>query len=432
MLSHRMAAAPALAPPPGNPRFPLLDAMRGIAAVMIVLCHTAGVSQFATDNPLGAYAARLNMGVTLFFLLSGFLLYRPFVAARLAGRPPIRIRDYTRRRVLRIVPAYWVALTLLALWPGLMGLWEGEWWRYYAFAQIYDQQTTLLGIPPAWSLCVEISFYLALPFLAAGLGWLTRGRDRRAAVRIELLVLAGVAVAAMCFRTYMQVSEGSYVLLNTLPAFIDWFAYGMIFAVLSVAWQGREHQSPVLRQVIARPWLPWLVFLLPFWVVSTQLDLPRGFFLVYNTWNYFGEHVLYALCVALLLVPAIFGDWAGGWPRRLLGTRVLGWVGLVSYGIFLYHSPLLVELNNAGAPGWIPGSGYLSLTAITLAVSLVAAAASYYLVERPALAFKDGFRPRRRRSAARATAPQGAAATARQAAGLSGSAPAASRASTSA
>lgn len=430
--SSSPAPGAALVPPPGNPRFPLLDAMRGIAAVMIVLSHTAGVSQFATENALGAYAARLNMGVTLFFLLSGFLLYRPFVAARLNGRPPIRIRDYTRRRILRIVPAYWVALTLLALWPGLMGLWTGEWWRYYLFAQIYAEETTLLGIPPAWSLCVEISFYLALPFIAAGLARLTRGRDRRSAVRTELAALACVALAAMAFRTYMQITGGSYVVLNTLPAFIDWFAYGMMLAILSVSWQGREEHSPVLRQIVRRPWLPWLVFLLPFWVVSTQLDLPRGFFLIYNTWNYFGEHVLYAVCVALLLLPAIFGDTAGGWPRRLLATPALGWVGLVSYGIFLYHAPLLLEINAAGATEWIPGSNYFSITAVTLAAAAACAAASYYLVERPALSFKEGFRLRSRRSASLASVPEATVATARQAAGLSGSASAASRASGSA
>ena len=198
------AAAPALTPPPGNPRFPLLDAMRGIAAAMILFGHAAGASGFAVDNALGAYAARLNMGVTLFFLLSGFLLYRPFIAARLQGRPPIRIRDYARRRVLRIVPAYWVALTLLALWPGLAGLWDGgTWWRYYAFSQIYWQESTLFGIPPAWSLCVEIAFYLALPFLAAGLARLGRGREPRVQVRRELLALGALALACMSFRTYM-------------------------------------------------------------------------------------------------------------------------------------------------------------------------------------------------------------------------------------
>ena len=89
MLPARMAAAPspALAPPPGNPRFPLLDAMRAIAAFAIVFTHVASVTNFNSDNYFGHFTARLNIGVALFFLLSGFLLYRPYAAAHLAGGP---------------------------------------------------------------------------------------------------------------------------------------------------------------------------------------------------------------------------------------------------------------------------------------------------------------------------------------------------------
>ena len=107
MLPGRMAAAPspAVQPPAGNPRFPLLDPLRVIAAFAIVFTHTGSVTNFNADNWLGQFTARLNIGVALFFLLSGFLLYRPFVAARYQDRPPVRIRDYTRRPVLRIVPA---------------------------------------------------------------------------------------------------------------------------------------------------------------------------------------------------------------------------------------------------------------------------------------------------------------------------------------
>src|SRR4051794_28824461 len=102
MLPAPMTAAqsPALAPPPGNPRFPLLDSLRAIAAFAIVFTHSASVVGFNADNWLGQFTARLNVGVALFFLLSGFLLYRPFVHARYTGRAPIRIRDYARRRVL--------------------------------------------------------------------------------------------------------------------------------------------------------------------------------------------------------------------------------------------------------------------------------------------------------------------------------------------
>src|SRR3954471_15214813 len=195
MLPGPMAAAPspALAPPPGNPRFPLLDALRAIAAFAIVFTHAASVTNFNSDNWLGQFTARLNIGVALFFLLSGFLLYRPFVAARHQGRPTVRIRDYARRRVLRIVPAYWVALTLLALWPGLVAFWAGPWWRSYAFTQIYFKDGVISqGIFPAWSLCIEITFYLALPFLAAAIGRIARDR-----ARVELALLAVLALASL-------------------------------------------------------------------------------------------------------------------------------------------------------------------------------------------------------------------------------------------
>src|SRR5687767_2058855 len=97
---------PAVAPSPGNPRFPLFDGLRAIAALSILLFH-AGNHAYQADPQvdwLGYVVARLNVGVPIFFVISGFLLYRPFAAARMQGSRMPRIRDYARRRVLRIVP----------------------------------------------------------------------------------------------------------------------------------------------------------------------------------------------------------------------------------------------------------------------------------------------------------------------------------------
>ncbi|HEU4977715.1 MAG TPA: acyltransferase [Solirubrobacteraceae bacterium] len=377
------AAAPdALRPPPGNPRFPLLDSMRAIAALSILVTHASGVSTFNVANALGAYTARLNFGVTIFFLLSGFLLYRPFVAARRDNRPPIAIRAFFRRRVLRILPAYWVALSILALWPGLLGF-ADHWWRFYSFTQIYWANSTVQGDGPAWTLAIEVSFYLSLPLIARGIAAL------RPSVRGELALIGFGAVCALALRTVLQADGGFNVLQNTLPCYFDWFAYGMILAVLSVAWHGREAQSRALRLIVRRPWLPWLGAAVVFWFMATQMSLSRGFFVVYTNWNYFGEHACYALCAFLLLLPAVFGDWAGGWPRRILAARPLPWLGLVSYGIFLWHAPIMLWLDDRGAQGWLPGSGFLSLMLVTAAIVIPIAAASYYVVERPALRFKD-------------------------------------------
>ena len=101
--------------PGGGDRFPLFDSMRGVAAISIVLCHLTGVTSFA---PIHSWVVHLNAGVTVFFLISGFLLYRPFAKAHLRGESRFDLGAYAWRRILRIVPAYWVALTLISLWLG--------------------------------------------------------------------------------------------------------------------------------------------------------------------------------------------------------------------------------------------------------------------------------------------------------------------------
>jgi peptidoglycan/LPS O-acetylase OafA/YrhL len=387
--------AQAVAPPPGNPRFPLVDSMRGIAAVMIVILHVAGqVYSIQSTSSVWTYLMHFDLGVTIFFLISGFLLYRPFLAARFEGRPPIRVRDYARRRVLRIVPAYWVALTLLGLWPGLLGLWESGWPRYYLFGQVYSRSTDLAGLPVAWTLCIEASFYVLLPFLAAGLALLARGANPRQALYRELAALVAITAGSIVLQATIFAPHGSLP-TSTLPPYMDWFAYGMMLAVLSVAW--RQNLLPRVRTptvLAGRSWLWWLAATVAFWVLCTQLALPRNPFQGLSTHAAVSEHTLQALIAALLLAPALFGDSRGGWPRRTLASRPLAWCGLVSYGVFLYHGPLIAKLRGAGAASWIPGSRLISLMVVTLAVSLALAAASYYLLERPILRLKDR-RPKR-------------------------------------
>src|SRR4029453_8643404 len=93
-----------------------LDGMRALAALGVLVCHVALQVGFSPHNRFGHYFARLDVGVAVFFVLSGFLLYRPFVARRMDGRPRPSPRDYLRNRFLRIFPGYWLALTLLDVW----------------------------------------------------------------------------------------------------------------------------------------------------------------------------------------------------------------------------------------------------------------------------------------------------------------------------
>jgi len=101
---------------------PLFDSLRAIAALSVLCFHAAFFEFVRSDNALRPYTVHLDVGVSVFFLISGFLLYRPFVRARLFRAEPPHVLAYGWRRFLRIVPAYWVALTVVALWLALPGV----------------------------------------------------------------------------------------------------------------------------------------------------------------------------------------------------------------------------------------------------------------------------------------------------------------------
>jgi peptidoglycan/LPS O-acetylase OafA/YrhL len=387
-----VSVEPAVAPPPGNPRFPLFDGLRAIAVLSVLVTHTAllsGANQLAW---YGKYTARLDVGVTIFFLISGFLLYRPFVAAHLQGRPGPRVRDYARRRVLRIVPAYWLALTMLAIYPGLVQMWTGHSWVFYLFLQDYNSDWTFGGLQPTWSLAIEATFYVALPAIAYGLRWGGARRDRAARVRLELGVIGGLGVASFVLRALTPGSPASQIHI-TLAGTFDWFALGMLLAVVSAALAGGE--PPPVRFLRRWPTSAWLVALILFWFTSTQLGL--GVFRA-TTAQSIAQHVLYGAIAFFLLLPAIFADDGGGVPRRILRNRVLAWLGLISYGIFLWHHPIALKLTEAKGHALFGSSRMLGITGATLAISVACAAASYYLLERPVLRFKDRPFGRRRRA----------------------------------
>ena len=158
-----------VAPPPRHPRFPLIDGMRAIAVLAVVLVHVAVFSS-PSDSVPERLLLHLNVGVTIFFLISGFLLYRPFIAHRIAaGVPPPVVSDYARRRFLRIFPAYW--LILIALWisPGLTGTAGGDWLSHLLLVQTLPgtgNETSCVtaivdcGLAQTWSLVVEFTFYV--------------------------------------------------------------------------------------------------------------------------------------------------------------------------------------------------------------------------------------------------------------------------------
>jgi peptidoglycan/LPS O-acetylase OafA/YrhL len=339
--------------------------------------------------------------VTVFFVISGFLLYRPFLAAELDGAPPIRIKDFARRRVLRIVPAYWIALTVLALYPGLNGVFTGDWWKYYFFLQVYgSDDSALQGLAAAWSLCVEVTFYAALPFLAILMRRTGRGLPRAKRIQRELYLIIALGVASVALRGISLAAGGTMVELTLVGTF-GWFALGMALAVLSVG----PAPKRLTDAIGAHPGMTWAAAGATYVAMCYLLRVPEGEPLRYTQAQWFVQHLLTGAVAVLLVLPAVFGHTQGGWPRRLLAWPVLAWLGLVSYGIYLWQGGVVLEAWRQGGRDWFESAPFLTLTAVTLAGTVACAALSYYLVERPLMRRKY-----RRRMPPRATPGTAAAA----------------------
>lgn len=386
----RDEAPPVVQPPPGNARFPLFDGVRGLAAVGIVLVH-AGLAVQANLAGYGNYLMRLEVVLQFFFVTSGFLLYRPFVAGRLGvGRAP-SLSSYARNRFLRIVPAYWAALTVLALWPGLGGFWTGHTWSYYAFLQEVDRGWAFGGILPAWSLTVEVSFYILLPLIA----WLmvreSRGRTRAQTLRNEALMIAGLVAVGAIYRTAIEAAHGYDYGSNLwafLPANIDSIAFGMGLAVVSAALASSGRRPGFVRFVERRPTLCWVAAGVLFWVASTRLGATGDPGHPVSTAQWLALHELYGVIAIAFVLPAVFGDHRTGLARRVLGNRFIAWFGTISYGVFLYHDTLLIKLHDSAIADAWSFAPMVGLTVATLIVSTACATVSYYLLERPLLRLK--------------------------------------------
>ncbi len=373
----------------GTPRrrYPLLDPLRGLAAVAIVLVHTATFGG-ALDEPLyGRYFAHLDIGVPFFFVLSAFLLYRPFVAARVTGTEHTRFREYGRRRFARIAPAYWAVLTITAIVPGMVGAFTGNWWVYYGLLQsfpVYEQSESCVvdpfhcGVPVAWTLTIEVLFYLALPLYVLALTWLTeRWRSRWLPVEIgAVIVLTAISVA---IQGSIPTSDLHAWLFYSPLGRGWWFGLGLALAAVSVHSSHRDAEPAFIGYLRRNPGPPTAIGLLAYAVaVNTFLEPgPSLNFATNGIGAYVTQYILFGLIAALIILPAIFGDDGGGLIRRGLRHRTLVWLGLVSYGVFLWHYPVMMFLLDAGV------EGFVALTTLTFIITLGCAAASYYALEAP-------------------------------------------------
>jgi peptidoglycan/LPS O-acetylase OafA/YrhL len=374
----------AVAPPAGHPRFPLLDGVRAMAALAVVGTHAA-FSSSAVNSGAYEFLVRLDVGVPVFFVLAGFLLFRPYFAEHVDGVRAPGFERYLFRRALRVLPAYWLALTVLLL-VGLVTL-DSRWWEHYGLVQIYDARELLSGIHPAWSLATEVSFYALLPVLVM-LVRSERADTRAGRVQAGAWLALALWLGATAFRLSLrELSTGvSSVWFNALPGTLDWFAIGIGLAVLSVWVAGAARRPRALVVLEEEPGMCWLAALMLFVFVSIALGASGHWGLTHTTFAWFVMHLLYGVIALLIVAPAVFPGEGRGLVHRFLAHPIMAGLGLISYGIFLYNGPFVGWVSRWS---WLGGRPFLGVLIGTLAVTIAAAALSYRFLERPLLQLKD-------------------------------------------
>lgn len=366
--------------------FPGFDGLRAIAALAVIGVHTTFVAGLAGNHQLGRYTSRLEIGVEVFFVISGFLLYRPFAVAHFGGRPALPVRSFWIRRLKRIIPAYWLAfvvITYVLHADQVVHTWYAP-LVYLGFAQIYIPAFVISGIPQAWSLCTEMSFYLMIPLWAALLGRRSGQRRAGAQLRVELLGVAALVAISFAWRVpvlqfHTQLTES---MPNWLPGYLDQFALGVLLAVTS-SWLRATRRRPRWLESPALPWLSWGAAALAYAAVA-NIGLPVAPLIASPVGLSLLRQTLYGAFAFFLVAPAVFGPQDSGLPRRLLRLRPLALIGAVSYGVYLWHEAW-IEL-------WLRWTGarlfevsWPVLAAAVTALAIATATLSYLLVERPVL-----------------------------------------------
>jgi peptidoglycan/LPS O-acetylase OafA/YrhL len=373
-----------------SPQFPVLDSLRAVGALAVLTTHTAfQAGEYTRHGFWGTLLSRLDVGVAIFFVLSGFLLARPYLARARLDLPPPATGRYYWKRFLRIYPVYAVTVVIaLAFIPENSDFGPLDWVKTLTLSDVYTRNELPYGLTQMWSLAVEAMFYLVLPLLMA----IAIGRERQ--LRPARVLSVGlVATLASCG---WHLGWGSAVgdvtgglPTNWLPGFLAWFAVGIGLALCHVLYQSGDSANGALGLVSTIGRLPgtcWVIVAGLMLVLATPLAGP-SLLIVASPSESLAKNLCYALVGGLVVVTGIFPDPAGRYVR-LMSTRPLRHLGHLSYSVFCIHLPWLYVVMSFGPYEYFRGRG-LEIWLVTLVGSLAAAEVLYRFVEMPGMRLKN-------------------------------------------
>ena len=374
-LAHSPAVATDTTAVTGR-HLPALNGLRGVAVLGVVAYHLQ----------LG-WASGGYLGVDLFFVLSGFLI-STLLLEEWNGSGRIDLAAFWARRAKRLLPALFLVVAALALYlifngifggPGANGLvdlsglrgdaiwtllYANNWHLIYAHQSYFAQFSTPSPLQHTWSLAIEEQFYLVWPLVLVLLLRLARVAWRRTGMIVT--VALGVLSAALMAVLFDPGVDPSRIYYGTDTRLFDLMAG----ATLAFVAASRPQPSRRSRRMLHRTGPVAAIALAVFWVTAgTPGGLPRNFM-------FQGGFLLCAGLAALVVADARLVQ--PGRFARLLAARPLHFLGTISYGIYLWHWPVIVYVSaqRTGLSEW-------PLDLLRVAITLAVSTASYYLVERP-------------------------------------------------
>ena len=394
------AAAPELAEPKRDVGIGTLlagDGVRGVGMLCVFFTHLFIIADPDPSSNVRAYGwaapilGHIDLGLSAFFVLSGYLIARPFARAYVAGTRRPRLRSYVRNRVLRVVPAFYLFTVLVLLRFGLDGsLLSGagapkatsEWWQVlgqFLFLQGQTGGAAAVPIGPAWSIGAEVGFYVLIPvaaFVAYRAGERIPTPGRRAAVAI-----AAIAVATF-LSIYARGAGEKYLFawLTSPPAIMYVFMPGVAVAILEPLLVARFRGQEGRARLVA--WGAFAVAALCAVVYAATDYDPRQT----PIHHALGQRALVAaLCTGALILGLVVLQLGTGRAPCLFRNRLMLWMGARSYSFYLVHIWILFELDEVLARDMDLATRAVAMTAIALPLTTLVAALSHRYVERPFL-----------------------------------------------
>ena len=356
-----------------------LDGFRAIGLLLIVGFH------FGVSGMPGGF-----VGVDVFYVLSGYLI-TGLLLGEWARTARIALGAFWLRRARRLLPALLVVLVVVTLvvrftypaglYPDLRMddlsalFYFSNWWQIASSGNYFVATGAVSPLTHTWSLAVEEQFYLVWPLVVVAVLHVGRRFDRGVKLLLGVSLVGVLASATEMFVAYHPGVDITRLYFGT-----DTHAQSILIgAALACALtlvqrrRGREGMAPDARSVPARVVLTavGLAGIAGTVVLTCTMNGTSGF-------AYRGGFLLSALSAAAIILGAVCVT--GGPIARVLSLPPMVWIGTVSYGAYLWHFPVLIELDSARTGTRGPG-----LLALRVATTFALAAASYYLIERPVM-----------------------------------------------